>query len=362
MPLILNRSNASHLSTLLALTVIIAFTTKRSGQPVFAQSIWDRLLAVPQSPADPPMTESQGNFNLPIKTAGGQQLWTDFRNRDRYRVQQNALTTHWRLLDPANVRLAWGSKEQCLSELDRVHSAVMPVVSTKAADTLADTSTGSPQHIVVLLHGLMRTSGSMSSIEKALVAAGHDHPMSLSYASTRRGIGDHAVALREVLEDLPSHTTFSFVGHSMGNIVVRHLVGDLEQDGDPNGLLPRCQAMVMLGPPNNGASIARNMAKTGIYGWVTGKGGMELGPNFEELEKKLGTPPFPFAIVAGDLSHQTIQNPLTDGAGDFVVSTEEAALDGAKHFKTVPHLHSYLMDQEEIQQFVVEFLSQHIRK
>ncbi len=183
----------------------------------------------------------------------------------------------------------------------------------------------------------------MSGLAKALEATGHYHAVPLTYASTRASIADHAAAVREVIESLPSDATFSFVGHSMGNIVTRHLIGDLERDGDPHHILPRCESMVMLGPPNQGASIARALAPTRVFGWVTGAGGMELGTHWETLENRLGTPPFPFLIVAGEKTVAGFENPLVAGKGDFIVSLEEARLDGAERIETVPVLHSYLM-------------------
>jgi len=299
-------------------------------------------------PADGDDQPTFGNFNLPIKTAGGVQFWTDCRNRGGYRVQHNSLTGHWRLLDPGDVRRAWGTKPQCLLELERYAPHSQMVVDP-------------PQHVVVLLHGLMRTHHSMSQLATALDQANFDNTLVFSYASTRQSIGENAAALREILDDLPASTTFSFIGHSMGNIVVRHLIGDLQTGDDQPGLLGRMRAMVMLGPPNQGAAIARRLAKTGVFGLVAGKGGMELGPEFEELQKKLATPPFPFAIIAGDVSDRPVQNPLVDGAGDFVVSLKEAQLDGAEEIKSLPNLHSFLMDDPDVQHYCVDFLDRHCR-
>ena len=145
----------------------------------------------------------------------------------------------------------------------------------------------------------------------------------------------------------------------MGNIVVRHLVSDLGRDGDPQGLLSRCRSMVMLGPPNQGAAIARRLAPSGLYGIVTGKGGMELGPKWDEFVQHLATPPFPFAIIAGDVSMNTLRNPLVEGSSDFVVSVEEAKLKGAESFETVPVLHSFLMNDEKVQKTTIEFIRSH---
>ena len=283
----------------------------------------------------------KGPFNLAWKTTGGMQFWTDHLYRDGYRVQQNAVTGHWRLLNPDNVRLGWGNRANCESVLERKN----PKSGTKQ----------NMKSTVVLLHGLMRTRTSMTSLAKELQDQSFPDVIRFSYASTRRSIADHASALQEVLNDLPEKTELRFVGHSMGNIVVRHMLKDLEKS-DPQKLLPRCKSMVMLGPPNQGALIAKRLAPTGIFGWVTGAGGLELGPDWQKLEKNLATPPFPFAIVAGDVSAQPIQNPLTTGSGDFVVSVEEAKLEGSQWLKTVPVLHSFLMDDTDVQKMTIDFL------
>jgi pimeloyl-ACP methyl ester carboxylesterase len=282
-------------------------------------------------------------MNLALKTAGGTQLWTDHLHRNGYRIQRNAVTGHWRLLDPGNVRRTWGTKEHCQSFLNHLQS-----------DLPADES---PRSVVVLIHGLLRSHRSMKSLESDLLEQEDAEAIRFSYASTRSSIGGHAVALREVLEGFPASTQFSFVGHSMGNIVVRHVIGDLQRDGDPEGVLERCRSMVMLGPPNQGAAIARRLAPTGVFGMITGKSGIELGKRWPELVENLAIPPFPFAIIAGDLNR--IQNPLVDGASDFLVSVEEARLDGSASFERVAVLHSRLMSDEAVRKRTVEFIRSH---
>lgn len=290
-------------------------------------------------------------FNIPIKTGGGTQLWTDHINRDGYRIQQHALTGHWRLIDGNNIRQAWGAREACQAKLDQLHPRTQP------------TAEETPAHTIVMLHGLMRTRHCMKPLEERLLESSTEdqvvETIRFSYASTRNSIGDSATALREVLEDHDDATQFSFVGHSMGNIVVRHLIGDLQRDGDPQGILPRCRGMVMLGPPNQGAAIARRLAPTKLYGWVTGTGGLELGPEWDSFSKKLATPPFPFLIIAGDVSANLIQNPLVDGSGDFVVSLEEASLEGAEAIETFPVLHSFLMNDDAVTDRTLAFLASH---
>ena len=220
------------------------------------------------------------NLNLSLPTLGGTQLWTDHVIRGGYRVQRNSLTGHYRLLDESNVRRAWGSR----TDVEAVLDELIPATTV---------SEGDGQPTIVLVHGLMRTSHSMRSMEKALHEAGHENTVRFGYASTRQSIAGDASALREVLEGMPRDATFSFVGHSMGNIVVRHLVGDLQADGDPHDILTRCESMVMLGPPNQGAAIARRLSNFGVFRTMVGKGAVELGRDFDQVRDRLAVPPFP---------------------------------------------------------------------
>lgn len=276
--------------------------------------------------------------NIKAPTLGGKQLWTDHVWRAGWRIQQNSLTGHWRLLDDRNVRHAWGSRVACES-------------------ALMDQQLPQPSgDMVILLHGLMRSATSMSKLAEYITEQMGRTVVLFEYASTRATIADHAAALREVIAHLPEDAQFSLVGHSMGNIVVRHALGDWQREGD-QATLDRIQQVVMLGPPNQGASIARQLAKTGVFGWITGKGGMELGPEWQNFEAKLAIPECPFGIVAGRLPETVMQNPLVDGDSDFVVSVEETQLAGASDVLIVPRLHSFLMDDETVQKAVVNFLN-----
>jgi hypothetical protein len=84
---------------------------------------------------------------------------------------------------------------------------------------------------------------------------------------------------------------------------------------------------------------------------------MQLGPSWQALKDGLGTPPCPFAIVAGDISSSPLQNPLLDGPSDGVVTLEEATLEGMAEIATVPVIHSFLMSDPSVVRATVSFLS-----
>lgn len=278
--------------------------------------------------------------NLPIKTLGGKQFWTDFAWADGWRMQQNAITGHWRVLDPKNVRRAWGNRPACEAVIEKNVDRTLAV----------------EQHVVVLLHGLLRSSASMAVLEKVIEKETGLRTVRFDYASTRKGIAEHAIALRQVLENLPGDPKIDFVCHSMGNIVVRHLLADLTRDGDPQNLMPRLRRMVMLGPPNQGADIARQLGKLGLFELVTGKGGMQLGPAWDEFQANLATPSFPFIIVAGDTGEGWLRNPAIGNASDLLVKLDEARLEGCEKFHVVPVIHSLLMGDKAVQAIVVDYL------
>lgn len=277
--------------------------------------------------------------NLKIPTLGGKQFWTDHNWRNGWRIQHNAITDHWRVIDAANVRHGWGSRAACQQILDEQ----VPTPETRP-------------RIVMLLHGLGRSSDSMDSLAKHLNQKMDCTTIAFEYASTRASVASHASALREVIDGLPKGTELDFIGHSLGNIVVRYAIGDLQRAQDTD-TLSRIRHVVMLGPPNQGSAIARHLSNVGLFEWITGQSGQQLGAKWDEFASHLATPPCPFGIIAGNLPDSLIQNPLVDGPSDFVVSVEETKLAGSTDFLEVPRLHSFLMDDPNVQLAVERFLT-----
>ena len=294
-------------------------------------------------------------WNLSLPTLGGKQFWTDYRWWQGWRIQYNSTLDQWRLLDPNSVRRAWGTRQAVLDELDKVASQ-NPISEA-------------PTEVVLLIHGLMRTASSMAPIETELLRYDRDSArlnpetammrtvVSFSYASTRDPITTHSAALRELVENLPGQPQISMVGHSLGNIVFRQALGEWQRNGDPKNVLPRLNRVVMLGPPNQGSLFAKKLSRMGLFETITGNSGMQLGPSWQSLSLGLGTPPCPFAIVAGDISKSPIQNPLLSGPSDGVVTLEEAALEGMAEIVTVPVVHSFLMSDSSVVRATVSFLS-----
>ena len=62
--------------------------------------------------------------NLPTPTMGGQVVWDTLAESGGWRLQQNELTKHCRILDPHDVRRAWGTKQGMFKALESLQNSV----------------------------------------------------------------------------------------------------------------------------------------------------------------------------------------------------------------------------------------------
>ncbi len=290
-----------------------------------------------------PSAESPGEgfWNLPTKTLGGKQFWTDVENRAGWRVQRNAFTGHFRLLDANQVRRAWGEETHCRAELQRLASELnLPPYRGK---------------VVILLHGLMRSRSSLSSLETYLAENGHYQTINFQYASSRQDIAHHAAALDTLIGRLgPDVTEIDFVAHRLGNIVVRRYLYDL---ATCHTMDPRFKRMVMLGPPNQGSQWAVTLRDTLLFKTITGVSGQQLGKQWATIKPNLATPSFEFGIVSGGGEQvNRFEQWMFSGPSDYTVSVEETLLPGAADQITLPVLHGTMMNDPAAQQCTLQFL------
>ena len=141
-----------------------------------------------------------------------------------------------------------------LLALGLVLAAAAPRAAAAQADPLA------PRELVVIAHGMGRSPMSMWPIKKALEAEGYE-VLNFGYSSYCCSISEIGEKLRASSARTvgPQHTQVHFVGHSLGNIVIRYV---LTRDTLP----PRVGRVVMLAPPNQGAHAANTFAP--FAGWL----------------------------------------------------------------------------------------------
>lgn len=281
-------------------------------------------------------------INLPAPTLGGRQFWADELFFHEWRIQRHAITGHCRLLDGSSIRHAWGNFEQCQAALEEIKRREnLPPMQGKA---------------VVLLHGLGRSRRSMAELAKYLEEQGGYQVFNVGYPSTRGTIADYARSLAKVVENLDGMEEINFVAHSLGNIVIRRYLGDQTDPATGGRPDPRIKRFVMLGPPNHGSIAATAMADNPLFALVLGKPGQELGREWVWLEGSLATPSCEFGVIAGGRKNSQGFNPLLPGDDDGTVTVASARLDGAADFVLVPVLHSFLINDQRVQECTLRFL------
>ena len=274
------------------------------------------------------------NFNMELLTAGGAQLWSDEFVHAGWRIQRHAWTGHCRVLDPYDVRRAWGPFAPCRLHIERLR--VRSGMSWRSS------------HLVVLVHGLGRTRRSMATLAKRLRRVGYA-TIAVSYASSRGSLDDHAETLCTVLERSIGVETVSFVTHSLGGIVVR---AALERDKSWRERI-RAERVVMLAPPSQGAYLADFFGSFLPYRALTGEVGQDLQTR---RLATLAAPDCEFGIVAGGTGGERGMNPLLPGDNDGVVLVQNARLEGAADFLLVERGHTFIMNAPEVLEATVNFL------
>ena len=297
--------------------------------------LFPATLTAPILHAAPPETDS----GIKFRTLGGTQFWSDQLIFRGWRIQRNALTHHYRLLDSKNYRHTWGSLEHCEKTLAQL-KAQLKLLPIKGK-------------VVIVLHGLGRTRNSMHDISQYLKKHGDYTVLTMSYASTRAPVADHAKSLHQVIRGMPQATEVSFVAHSLGNLVIRHYLADIRKK---KILHPPWGSIIMLAPPNQGSSMAQQISNNKAVRAVWGPSGNEIGSHWSRLSTQLATPKCRFGIIAGKSERTVLNNPLINGHDDLVVTVAETRLAGAHDFLVAPAIHTYLMDHPQVQAATLRFL------
>lgn len=306
---------------------------------VMSQVGWCRPAGADDMPPDEPST---GKPNAVLPTLGGKQFWTDELFFADWHIQRNVFTGHCRLLSGSSLRYAWGTFDQCRARLEVIKKKRnLPPMKGPA---------------VIVLHGLFRSPSAMNSLCRYLREQGGYTVFNVSYASTRGTVHDHARALASVIDHLDGIDEVNFVAHSLGSLVIRHYLADHTESQPGVQVDPRIKRMVMLGPPNRGAKIAEALGKVGAFHVVAGASASQLADKWDALEEKLATPDFEFGILAGGRGTESGYNPLLGEDNDLVVSVDSTRLAGAADFAVLPVLHSFMMDDEQVQQYTLRFL------
>ena len=187
-------------------------------------------------------------MNLPMPTAGGAVFWDSWRVNG-WKLQENTVFGNWRILDPEDVRQAWGTIEAHLDAFlnDRPISGLVNYLDAGYAFSRYP---GTGQDTAVLIHGWGVRSHSMIRLADMLHREGYT-VLNYDYPSSEKRIEQHAEILLELYRREHPQGKIHFLTHSMGGLLLRYALAKMTET--------ECRAIdsvVMLGPPNRGSALA----------------------------------------------------------------------------------------------------------
>jgi pimeloyl-ACP methyl ester carboxylesterase len=201
------------------------------------------------------------------------------------------------------------------------------------ARPLAAQSAPAGKELVVLLHGMGRTSYSMAPMKEALEAAGFD-VMNIGYSSYCCGIAELGATIRgQIAAGRGNHARVHFVGHSLGGILARWI---LTQPNAPPGV----GRLVMLAPPNQGSQSADFYAP--VAGWL-------LEP-MDELRTDAGSTVCRIPEIMG------VEVGIIAARDDGKVEVAETHVAGEHAHVVVEGNHTFIMRRDDVHRLTIQFL------
>ena len=190
---------------------------------------------------------------------------------------------------------------------------------------------------VILLHGLCRTSRSMSVMARALTQASYN-VHNVDYASRSKSIellGEDVVGLAVADCERDGAVKINFVTHSLGGILVRSYLA--------NHSVPTLGRVVMLGSPNQGSEVVDKLGGWWLFKKINGPAGNELGTGKDSMPNRLGAANFCVGIIAGNRTINWINSLMIPGSDDGKVSVARTKLAGMTDHIVSPSAHPFLM-------------------
>lgn len=183
-------------------------------------------------------------------TFGKNLFWEDVYNYQDWIIQHNVRSTHYRLLDPHNIRRDSGTFDQCKASLLKYIKAFE--LNKPYDDT------------IIILHGFGRTKDSVKHIKNKLKEL-QANVISINYASLRRGIAFHANMISQLLNNLETQGDIYIVNVGASCLITRKLLNNSANYRNYN-----IQRILDINPLNSGSDLAELLAQNGFFNFFLG--------------------------------------------------------------------------------------------
>lgn len=195
------------------------------------------------------------------------------------------------------------------------------------------------QEIIVLVHGLMRTSLSMWPLKNFLKRKGYEVYI-YGYPSHKYSIQEHGTYLNQYIKNLLAKNPgikINFITHSLGGIITREALSKLSKEQ-----LKSIGSLIMLAPPNQGSKLAKISTKMFPMLTFPIKPLAELSSDQTSYVHHVPVPNIKIGIIAGRY--------------DAKVPPEYARLEGQNDPVIVNSNHTFIMNNTQTRELIIKFL------
>lgn len=200
---------------------------------------------------------------------------------------------------------------------------------------------------VVLVHGLGRSRHDMFLLAPRLRRALPQSTIHVfDYSSRSQTLAESKAQLADFIEKNIGESPVSFVGHSLGGIVVRAL-------DDSNLFKAKLHRLVTLGSPHNGAVIAKYLNRYATMRSLFGPVLEELG----SLNLPASTRQLEVGCIIGVTSTRFGFLPVLGGDNDGLVRADEALLSSCSAHTSLFSFHGLMPFSKKIALLSARFLS-----
>jgi triacylglycerol lipase len=205
---------------------------------------------------------------------------------------------------------------------------------------------------IILLHGLARTSRSMSKAAKLLAAYGYK-VINVDYPSRSADIS--LLAQKYISQavkqcDVKGVKKIHFLTHSMGGILLRDYLASRTVD--------KLGRVVMLAPPNQGSEVVDKLGGWKLFYTLNGPAGLQLGTDSNSVPNRLGPVNFELGVIAGNKTINFLLSTLIPEVNDGKVSVSRAQVAGMKDFIVMPYTHPFIMRRNAVINQALHFIQQ----
>jgi hypothetical protein len=199
---------------------------------------------------------------------------------------------------------------------------------------------------VLLIHGLGRTTASLSGLGKSLQQAGHSVYF-FGYFAWLRSFDEIALQLRDRLQALTTQGPYGVVTHSMGGILLRVALAKAD--------FPLPVHVVMLAPPNQSPQAARLANQLLPFRWFSGQSGANLAS--AEFYSQLAPLSCPYTLIAGTVGPTGPFSPFGDEPNDLILSLSDVKMRSQDTPILVPAPHSFIMNHPQTKAAIIQAFS-----